>query len=189
MVTMSGAPWSVALDYSHDVAFALAVRDALGITDPQGLPALDPPQALAVDSAVLADGGSEELWQRWWSRALDATRREEAGAPALPEGLLGRVVEENFAALHHWSGARKREVARVTRPTHAVPRLRDALREHERASGVRMGGFRLRVTALPVAGPVFLPLDEERILVSITVLSDRADYLARLLAHVGRTSD
>ncbi|GAA5006710.1 hypothetical protein GCM10025734_47070 [Kitasatospora paranensis] len=65
--------------------------------------------------------------------------------------------------------------------------MRDALREYERATGTRLGGFRLRVTALPVAGYVFQPLDRDRLVVSITLLSDRAEYLRRVLAHVGPT--
>ncbi|GAA5006704.1 hypothetical protein [Kitasatospora paranensis] len=52
MVATSGAPWSVVLDYSHDLALALAVRDALGIADPLGLPVVHPHQALVVDPAA-----------------------------------------------------------------------------------------------------------------------------------------
>ncbi|MFC6596556.1 hypothetical protein [Kitasatospora paranensis] len=43
------------------------------------------------------------------------------------------------------------------------------------------------MTALPVAGYVFQPLDRDRLVVSITLLSDRAEYLRRVLAHVGPT--
>ncbi|MFE5584270.1 hypothetical protein [Kitasatospora sp. NPDC056531] len=186
MVTMSGAPWSVTLDYSHDAAFALVVRDALGITDPLGLAAVHPPQALTVDPAVRASSGIDQLWQHWWNRVTSPARREETGLPALPDGPLGRVVEENFTVLHQWSAARKREVAHASKPTGATPRVRDVLREYERTTGIRLGGFQLRVTALPVAGSVFLPLDDDRVLVSIALLIDRAEYLQQVLAHVSR---
>jgi len=185
MVMTPGRPWSVTLDYSHDVAFALVVRDALGITDPSGLPEVHPPQVLAVDPAVRADGGADRLWQHWWDRALARAGQEEAGPPVPPEGALGRVVGGNLGVLQRWSAARKREVARAGRPTDARPRLRDVLHAYEQRTGVRPGGFHLRVTAVPVAGPVFLALDADRVLVSTALLSDRAEYLARILAHVG----
>ncbi|WP_369393370.1 hypothetical protein AB5J72_41845 [Streptomyces sp. CG1] len=187
MTAMSGAPWSVALDYSHSAAIALAVRDALGITGPLGLPAVDPPQTLVIEPAVAADGGIDDLWRRWWDRALPTAGPKEPGPRLPPEGLLGRVVEGNHDTLHRWSAARKREVAEATRPTRAVPRLRDALREYEQTTGIRIGGFRLQVTAVPVAGPVFLPLDGDQLVVSIALLRDRAEYLRRLLAHFGPT--
>ncbi|MCU7824220.1 hypothetical protein [Kitasatospora sp. DSM 101779] len=184
MTAMSGAPWSVSLDYSHDAAFALAIRDALGIAGPHGLPPVAPPPELVVDPATSADEAGA-AWQRWWDRILPPTGRGETGSPVLPDAPLDRVVTENFGALHAWSAARKREVARATSPTRAVPRIRDFLREYEQATGVRPAGFRLSVTALPVAGSVFLPLGGERIAVSIALLSDRAEYLRRILAHVG----
>ncbi|MFD0528764.1 hypothetical protein ACFQ1I_20100 [Kitasatospora arboriphila] len=184
MTAMSGAPWSVSLDYSHDAAFALAIRDALGIASPPGLPPVAPPPELAVDPAAPADGAGA-AWRHWWDRALPPTGQDEPGSPVLPDAPLDRVVTENFAALQAWSAARKREVARATSPSRAVPRIRDFLREHERATGVRLAGFRLDVTALPVAGSVFLPLGGNRIAVSIVLLSDRAEYLRRILAHVG----
>ncbi|NUR01252.1 MAG: hypothetical protein HOY79_33400 [Streptomyces sp.] len=189
MTGMSGAPWSVALDYSHDAAFALAVRDALGITDSSGLPAVDPPQPLVIEPAVTVGGGIDAVWRRWWDHALSAAGQEQPEPPLLPEGLLGRIVEGNFDTLHRWSAARKREVAEATRPTRGVPRLRNVLREYEQTTGIRIGGFRLQVTALPVTGPVFLPLDAERLVVSITLLRDRAEYRRHLLAHVGATPD
>src|ERR1700739_722829 len=40
MGLMSSAPWEVALGYSYHLACALAVRDALGICDPFGIPAV-----------------------------------------------------------------------------------------------------------------------------------------------------
>ncbi|MEU8974737.1 hypothetical protein AB0D11_36695 [Streptomyces monashensis] len=189
MTAMSGAPWSVALDYSHGAAFALAVRDALGIADPLRLPAVDPPQTLVIEPVAGFDGQIEILWRRWWDRALSPAGQDGPGPQWPSAGLLGRVVEGNLDTLQRWSAARKREVAEATRPTRTVPRLRDALREYEQTTGVRVGGFRLQVTALPVAGPVFLPLDDDRLVVSISLLRDRVEYQRRVLAHIGATPD
>ncbi|WP_157845484.1 hypothetical protein [Kitasatospora phosalacinea] len=36
MAAVAGGPRTVTLDHSHDATLALAVRDALGLTDPLG---------------------------------------------------------------------------------------------------------------------------------------------------------
>ncbi|MDH6107796.1 hypothetical protein P3T36_006409 [Kitasatospora sp. MAP12-15] len=188
MVAMSSTPWSVVLDYSHDLAFVLAVRDALGIADPLGLPAVHPPQAVVIASALQADSELDAQWQRWWERALPFTEQANSEHQPLPDGPLGHVVGENLGALRLWSAERKREVAQAGKPTRGTPRLRDVLRDHEQSTGLPLGGFRLRVTALPLAGPVFLPLDSNRIVVSITLLQDRTNYHRHLLEHVAPTA-
>jgi hypothetical protein len=83
-----------------------------------------------------------------------------------------------------WSAAHKREVARVSNPLCNAPRIRDAVHEHEKITGIRIGGFRLQVTALPVAGSLFLPVASLHILVSVELLANRKEYVRRIIAHV-----
>jgi hypothetical protein len=184
MGSMSSALWEVALGYSYHLACALAVRDALGIRDPFGIPAVVAQPSLAIDSTVHGAKGVDAQWLRWWHRALAASEHDESTVPLSPGGLLGRVVEDNREVVHRWSAERKREVANASRPTRGAPRMREAVREYERATGTRLGGFRLKVTALPVNATVFLPISGNRILISTELLRHREEYVRRVITHV-----
>ncbi|WP_158692866.1 hypothetical protein [Streptomyces roseochromogenus] len=166
------------------MAATLAVRDALGIRDPLGIPAVIAPPSLAVESTVHGAKEVDAEWLRWWDRALAASEQDESAVPLSPGGLLGRVVKDNRDIVRLWSAERKREVANASRPRRGAPRMRDAVREYERTTGTRLGGFRIKVTALPVTGTLFLPISRYRILVSAELLRHREAYIRRVIAHV-----
>jgi hypothetical protein len=184
MGSVSSAPWQVALGYSYHLAAALAVRDALGMRDPLGLPAVVARPSLAIDSTVHSDRGVDAEWLRWWERALAASEQDESAVPLSTGGLLGRIVEDNRDVVRLWSAERKREVANASRPGRGAPRMRDAVREYERTTGTRLGAFRLKVTALPITGTLFLPISGNRILISAELLRHREEYIRRVIAHV-----
>ncbi|AOR29739.1 hypothetical protein BFF78_00300 [Streptomyces fodineus] len=184
MGSMSSAPWEVALGYSYHLAAALAVRDALGICDPLGIQAVIAPPSLAIDSTAHGSKEVDAEWRQWWDSALAASEQDESAVPLSPGGLLGRVVEGNRDVVRLWSAERKREVANASRPGRGAPRMRDAVREYERTTGTRLGGFRLKVTALPVTGTLFLPISRYRILVSTELLRHREEYIRRVITHV-----
>ncbi|MGW7002988.1 hypothetical protein ACWGCW_09225 [Streptomyces sp. NPDC054933] len=184
MGSMSSAPWEVALGYSYRLACALAVRDALGICDPFGIPAVVARPGLAIESTVHGARGVDAQWLQWWDRALAAPEQDESTVPVSPGGLLGRVVEDNRDVVRLWSAERKREVANASRLTRGAPRMREAVREYVRTTGTRLGGFRLKVTALPVTGTVFLPINRNRVLISTQLLRHREEYVRCVIAHV-----
>ncbi|MFF3517488.1 hypothetical protein [Streptomyces sp. NPDC002573] len=185
MSAISGATWSVNLDYSHDLAFALAIRDAFGFTDPLGLPHIDPPLTLAVsqDARQAAEVGRQ--WRTWWDLAIASPGHESHVALTL-DGPLGEVVRSNSAEILQWSSDRKRELARAGRPVPGQPRTRlaDALREHEQATGIRLDGFQLKVIALPVAGEIFLPAEVGLITASIELIRNRSSYFGKIISHL-----
>src|SRR6478609_4368117 len=106
MEAAPGEPWMVTLDYSHDAAFALAVRDALGLADPLGLPPVDPPAALAAPTGP----DPSPQWPAWWEGALAAAGHGSQTALEL-DGPLGEFVRDNGTELLAWSSLRKRELA------------------------------------------------------------------------------
>ncbi|ANZ20853.1 hypothetical protein SNOUR_38125 [Streptomyces noursei ATCC 11455] len=184
MGSTSSAPWGVALGYSYHLAAVLAVRDALGIRDPLGIPAVVTQPSLVIESTGHGAQGVDAEWLRWWERALAASKQDESAVPLSPGGLLGRIVEDNRDAIRLWSAERKRDVANASRPAPGAPRMRDAVREYERTTGARLGGFRLQVTALPTTGTLFLPIGGNRILISAELLRHREEYIRRVIAHV-----
>ncbi|MGK4578608.1 hypothetical protein [Kitasatospora sp. HPMI-4] len=188
MPAVSGAPWSVNLDYSHDLAFALAIRDAFGFADPLGLPRIDPPLTLAVGQGVRGNAEIERQWRSWWDLAMASPGHESHVAPTL-DGPLGEVVRGNSAEILRWSSDRKRELARSGTPVAGQPRTRlaDVLREHEQATGVRIDGFRLKVIALPVAGLTFLPVEAGLIAASIGLISNRSSYFGKIISYLAQS--
>ncbi|MEU1631037.1 hypothetical protein ABZ746_38520 [Streptomyces sp. NPDC020096] len=188
MSAVSSAPWSVNLDYSHDLAFALAIRDAFGFTDLLGLPRIDPSLTLAVGQDTREIAEIERQWRVWWDLAMASPGHESQVALTL-DGPLGEVVRGNSAEILQWSSDRKRELARSRRPVSGQPRTRlaDALREHEQATGVRIDGFQLKVIALPVAGLIFLPVEAGLIAASIGLISNRSSYFGKIISHVAQS--
>ncbi|WP_143658680.1 hypothetical protein [Streptomyces sp. IMTB 2501] len=166
------------------MAAALAVRDALGIRDPLGIPEVVGRPSLVVESTVHDAMEFDAEWLRWWERALASSEQDESAVPLSPGGLLGRIVDDNRDVVRLWSAERKREVADASRPARGAPRMRDAVREYERTTGERLGGFRLKVTALPITGTLFLPISRNRILISVELLRHREEYISRVITHV-----
>jgi hypothetical protein len=181
---MSSAPWTVVLGYAHPPAFALVVRDVLDIPCRLDIPPVVQPPVLTMPAVATDAERIPELWRGWWENTLSLTQQDASSIPLSPNGPLGPIVENNLDVLHSWSSAHKREVARVSNPFRNAPRIRDAVREHEKATGSRIGGFRLQVTALPVAGSLFLPVASRHVLVSVELLANREEYVRRIIAHV-----
>jgi hypothetical protein len=180
---MSSAPWTVVLGYSHPLAFALAVRDALDIPCALEIPPAVRHPTLTTRLEVTGEH-VPDLWQQWWENTLSLTREDAPSIPLVPDEPLAPIVEDNLQTLHRWSSAHKREVAQVSNPFRNAPRMRDAVHEHEKRAGIRIGGFRLQVTALPVTGSFFHPTTSLHVLVSVDLLANRAEYVRRVIAHV-----
>ncbi|MFE0462342.1 hypothetical protein ACFW1A_24120 [Kitasatospora sp. NPDC058965] len=177
----SDTPWSVTLDYSRDLALALAVREAVGCADPLGLPPVDPPVAVSVLPAERRDPTLTQQWHAWWTGAMAAPGHGSRPAPQV-DGPLGAVLRRNSDVLLPWSAARKRELAASSRAVPGRPRIRlaDALRE----AGVRDREFHLTVLAAPVGLPVFHPVGGSVILAGLELVRDRSAYVTALVDHL-----
>ncbi|WP_327071336.1 hypothetical protein [Kitasatospora sp. NBC_01302] len=184
---MTAAPstaWSVTLDYSHDIAFALAIRDALGFTDPLGLPPIDPPLPLTPLQDTVPE--IESRWQAWWEFALASPGHESNAAQSL-HGPLGALVRRHSTELLAWSSQRKRELAKLSRTAPGQPRTRlaDAIHEHGRKTGNQFPEFHLTIIAIPVAGTTFTPVNKSSAIVaSIELMRDRNAYFSKIIEHL-----
>jgi hypothetical protein len=183
---MTAAPstaWSVTLDYSHDIAFALAIRDAFGCTDPLGLPPIDPPLPLTPLQDAVSE--IEAQWRTWWELALASPGHESHIAQSL-DGPLGALIGRHATELLAWSSHRKRELAKLSRPTPGQPhtRLTDAIHEHGRKTGYQFPEFHLKVIAVPVAGAMFMPVHNSTIVASIELMRDRKAYFSKIIDHL-----
>ncbi|MDH6138938.1 MULTISPECIES: hypothetical protein [Kitasatospora] len=187
MTATPSTPWSVTMDYSQDVALALAVRDAFGYPDPLRLPPVDPPVALEIRREEHQDPVIAEQWRTWWERAMASPTHESQIARTL-DGPLGVVLHRNSAALLAWSSARKRELARLSRPTPGRQRTRlaDALRDHSRQTGFQFSEFHLAITAIPAGEVCFQPIRDDVIAASIALIRDQGAYVAEIIEHVVR---
>ncbi|TQF05640.1 hypothetical protein E6W39_29705 [Kitasatospora acidiphila] len=187
MTAAPSTPWSVTLDYSHDVALALAVRDAFGYPDPFGLPPVDPPVALELRREEHHDPVIAEQWRTWWERAMAAPTHQSQLARTL-DGPLGVVIHRNSAALLAWRSARKRELARLSRPAPGRQpiRLADAIRDHSRQTGTQFSEFHLTITAIPAGEACFQPIRDDVIAASIELIRDRGAYVAEIIEHLVR---
>lgn len=183
-----GTPWSVEVDYSHPMACALALRDFLNIKAESDIPPVNPVPHLPVrhptDHQVQDPATVSAHWQEWWNQLLNAFTNKERDTDATPPGTLGQIITENAEHIHQWSSARKREVAHACSPSHSRLRLRHVIRDYEHTHATVVPPFHVRVAAIPVARPVFIPHTENLIMVGISLLENRGQYLNHLLRHV-----
>ncbi|MFC1405663.1 MULTISPECIES: hypothetical protein [Streptacidiphilus] len=183
-----GAPWSVEVDYSQPMACALLLRDCLNIEAESDIPPVNPvphlPVRHPIDDQVQDPATVPAHWQEWWNQLLHAFANKESNTDPTPPGTLGRILTENAEHIHQWSSARKREVAHACSSSRSRLRLRHVIRDYEHTHATVVPPFHIRVAAVPVAGPVFIPRTENLIMVGITLLENRGQYLNHLLHHV-----
>jgi len=182
--------WTVRWGSEHAVDLALYVRDALALsvrTDPE-LPRLEPSVPVSVPSGVKRDVVRQQ-WQDWWVEVLAHPRTEAAEKPrerwaSYPGNAdspsLSRRPELR-AAVQALSGpAAEHVAARVHDTTPRVSYVGQTVRELETELGRQARPFRLMVTQVGVAGPVWHRLATDHVLVSTRFRNDEPACRAAL---------
>ncbi|MCX4746233.1 hypothetical protein OG455_11970 [Kitasatospora sp. NBC_01287] len=174
----------MSLGTSAPAAAALAIRAALRPADPPPTPTealltIDSPPQLVLDRPPAATEALIAEWRSWWAVAT----RGEAEGPMSPGGVLGEIVDANEETLRSWTAGHKRTLADLARER-GRPQLAGAVRAHEERTGTSLGEFHLKLIAVPLAAPVLLPLTEQRLLVSLNLVRDRAALNERIIAHL-----
>jgi hypothetical protein len=161
--------WLAFEDASLDVLTALYVRDALGIVDPGGMPALRGTGLPAHDAPDMRVGWA---WTRWW---IGIVENERGRLPVLPDDdaddAFARAVRPHLDSARAW--------AQVAHRQHGPRRdltLGAVVREREEELGRRSRPFRLRIEVLPLATPGLWRIGESAIAVDDTVRDEPVLY-------------
>src|SRR5918995_333816 len=91
----AGSRWTIALEQSDEIDFALYVRDVLGIrgVQDQDLPPVDPAPTAGRSTSATDDRAAAEAWSSWWSNLLRMRRPGHGSVallrPALPDLAAG----------------------------------------------------------------------------------------------------
>lgn len=180
MAFKSRVAWEVRWGGDYEVDAALYIRDALALAvEPdQWLPPVEPAVLVSVPAGVDRAGVQRE-WPAWWAEVLDFARfqrDEEPGRPA-PMRLSQAIVEGS--ALNTAIAAFRAQTARHAAGLHP-PRpsvnIADLVREFEGIRGRKANPFRLVVTEVSVAGPVWHRLTADHVLVSARFADDESVF-------------
>jgi len=176
--------WTATEDASTAVLTALYLRDALGIPDPGGMPALR-------DTGLRSPTPAPDMrvgwaWTRWWIGIVEADR------PRLP--ALDEEADDGFARAvrHHLDSARAwAQVAHRVYVERAAAAgdltLGSAVREREREVGRRSRAFSLQVEVVPFSVPGLWWIGENAIAVDDATRWEPvlyADALQPVLAQI-----
>jgi hypothetical protein len=182
-----GSSWRAREDASRDVLVALYLRDALGITDPSGLPRLlgtglpttQPPMDDMVGWA----------WTRWWVGVIE----DDARMPALPDDMAERWEP---AIRRHLDDART--FAGVAHDDYSIRMMErlmgdggdlvlgELVAERERELGRASTAFELRIEVLPLTAAGIWWIAESAIAVDERLREDLALYREALRPIVER---
>ncbi|WP_147455197.1 hypothetical protein [Saccharothrix australiensis] len=164
--------WSINHDSFGEIAFALYVRDALGITSPtaDSIPPLEPaaPARSHPDPPGLAGH-----WDDWWTRITGArpAAGHEAPAPAGPPEALDDLLPRLRRDHSRWAAGLRAEQARTGQPhTRDVIPFHDLVDEVRRELGRDGLDFTLSIHEVPVAGPYWLRIGTDTVLASSDLL-------------------
>ena len=175
-----GSRWRVALEQDTDVAFALYVRDVLGIGAGPDLPAVSPPPARLRPPPV-PPGVLAAAWSSWWSALVDPGRPAARAGPEPP--AFAAELRPGYAA---WQQERRRSAAGAV----PIRELLAGLPALVAAASAEVGrpdpDFTLVLTELPTDGWVWTETAPGQVLVSRAALADEDQVRRGLLAVLGR---
>ena len=197
--------WEIVIDQPEPLVIGLFVRDVAGLKSRHSwLPHCEPDIARAngEGSALAA-----HQWDLWWDRSIsnnwngpDQSQEHLAGMWWIPpdfESLqsfpaLQEVVASHFDNARQWARDRKQEHIELMigtpdpRPFHRGRRGGRGL-DHtrlvaglERDLGRGVQPFELGITVIPVAGKELWRLDPHHVLLTDELLSNSAEYRARI---------
>lgn len=176
------ASWEAREGASREILVGLYVRDALGVTDPSGLPRL---LGTGLADAEPADERTNWWWQRWWIAILDPDEGRFAGLPAeiadVGEAALRRHLDDarTWAEVAHAAYEEAAESRRDIALTHVV-------REWEERNGRTARPFRLRIEVLPLTTAGIWWIGERAIAVDELLRADSSSYALSLEPIVER---
>lgn len=177
---MRSSSWSWREDASRQVLVALYLRDALGVVDPSGLPAL---RGTALAAPAVPPDVVSWWWMRWWVGLVE--ERSLATPPVGEDAFDARVK-------HHLDAARA--YAELMADIIRVDLIADADEPSvlgEELEALRLGSTRswvdLRVEVLPLADRGVWWIGEQTLAVDDRLRADREAYRAAIrpvLAHL-----
>ncbi|MFC4138719.1 MULTISPECIES: zinc-binding alcohol dehydrogenase [unclassified Microbacterium] len=162
---MSEKPqWLIREDAGTPVLIALALRQLLGVREPEEIPALRGLEVRAPDAADASDA-VEEQWRSYWDMTVEP-RAHRSDVPlelvdgfdtmvALPasgaDELRAAIAPHAATALQFAHDAHKRYVATVNSSGDSYRAYASAIAEFEREVGRRAHSFELNVQVLPLS--------------------------------------
>ncbi|MFE6997865.1 zinc-binding alcohol dehydrogenase [Microbacterium sp. NPDC057659] len=162
---MSEKPqWLIREDAGTPVLIALALRQLLGVREPDEMPALRGLEVRAPDAADASDA-VEEQWRSYWDMTVEP-RAHRSDVPlelidgfdtmvALPasgaDELRAAIAPHAATALRFATDAHKRYVATVNSSGDSYRAYASAIAEFEREIGRRAHSFELNVQVLPLS--------------------------------------
>ena len=183
----AGSRWTIALEQSDGIDFALYVRDVLGIrgVQDQDLPPVDPAPTAGRSTSATDDRAAAEAWSSWWSNLLRMRRPGHGSVallrPALPDLAAG--LRDSFA---EWWQERNRRRAGDLPTRELLSDLPSLVAE----AGVLLRrpdpDFALVLTEVPVAEPVWVQVAPDHVLISRAALDDSPSVRRQLLQIIER---
>ncbi|MEO5534504.1 MAG: hypothetical protein ABIR17_05155 [Pseudolysinimonas sp.] len=171
--------WESREDASREILVGLYVRDALGVTDPSGLPRL---LGTGLSDPERADEMTNWWWQRWWIAILDPDEGRGFGLPTEAGEVGDRALRRHLDDARTWA-----DVAHEAYDLGAVARARtgDLPLNHvvaERAAALDrpVNPFRLRIEVLPLTTAGIWWIGEHAIAVDELLRDDPASYALAL---------
>jgi hypothetical protein len=189
-VRTADSRWTVVLEQSEQVDFALYVRDVLEIRGARddGLPPVDPAPAVSGRAApVDRDDALAADWSSWWSEILARRRRRhpseepEGRDPGAPLPRFATELRDGFVRWH-----RQRDRGQGVPTRELLAELPSVVAELEGRLGRSDLDFTLLLTEVPVAEAVWTEVAVGHVLVSRAALTDWADVRRRLTALLER---
>lgn len=170
---MPGPGWAWREDASREVLVALYVRDALGIVDPGGLPAL---RGTALPSSDPPPDVVSWWWMRWWVAVIE---EHSLATPPVGEDAFDARMKRHLDAARAYAELmadviRVDLIADAGEPSVLGEEL-DSLRPHS-----DRGSLDLRVEVLPLAEPGVWWIGEQALAVDDRLRADREAFRAAI---------
>lgn len=183
----AGSRWTVALEQSEEIDFALYVRDVLGIRGvrdhhlPPVVPA--PTRRPAAADSGADDDAAAETWTSWWSHLMRRRSGHAADAQDRPAPDFTLGLRNGFA---EWREERNRRDAQDVPTRELLSDLPSIVAKGGELRGRPNLDLALVLTEVPVAAPVWIEISSDHILVSRAALQDPEGVRRRILAIIQR---
>ena len=166
------ATWTINLDSSSDVIFALYVRDALNITSPtaNSVPPLDP---AVTDREVSASPGVEIQWDEWWTSitGLRLAPGKNALVPIEPPTALEDEIRRLRPDYSQWAAdLRTKEAQAGQSHTRDIIPFREVVNQVQQELERDDLDFTLSIQEIPVEGQYWHRVATDTVMASSALL-------------------